>query len=211
MEGLLLTDRLTSGRRAVRKDYNLEHWISPKKTKLEAIVVMLWHRHRLNLSAVVLPIGHALSWFVSRKIRKATNTLQHILVYKVMKLRCMDMRIEEINNSHIMHHREREVEKGSNAKILLEISVNFAYKTRKNIITQNKRSWDDTIAQKMFKCLFMRAMQEFLEICRESSTIPAKNYPLFLGLLLNCWECLALCAAVRLTESIKSNEPFDTY
>ena len=123
----------------------------------------------------------------------------------------MDMRIEEINYSHIMRHRELEVEKGSNAKNLLEISYNFAYKTRKNIITQNKRSWDDTIAQKMFKCLFMRAMQEFLEIFRESSTIPAKNYPLFLGLLLNCWECLDLCAAVRLTESIKSNEPSDTY
>ena len=32
---------------------------------------MMWHRHCLNLSAVVLPIGHALSWFVSRKIGKA--------------------------------------------------------------------------------------------------------------------------------------------
>ena len=54
-------------------------------------------------------------------------------------------------------------------------------------------------------------MHEILEICRERSTIPAKNYPLFLGLLLNCWECLDLCAAVKLTESIKSNEQSDTY
>jgi hypothetical protein len=44
------------------------------------IVVMLWHRHRLYLSAVVLSIGHALSWLLSRKIRKATNTLHHLLV-----------------------------------------------------------------------------------------------------------------------------------
>ena len=82
--------------------------------------------------------------------------MHHILVYKVMKLRCMDMRIEEINYAHIMRHREFEVEKGSNAKNLLEISVNFEYKTRKNIITQNKRSWDDTIAQKNVK-MFLRA------------------------------------------------------
>ena len=59
----------------------------------------------------------------------------------------MDMRIDEINYSHIMSHRELVVEKGSNAKNLLEISVNFAYKTRKSNIAQNKRSWDDTIAQ----------------------------------------------------------------
>ena len=123
----------------------------------------------------------------------------------------MDMRIDEINYSHIMRHQELEVEKGSNAKNLLEISVNFAYKARKNNITQNKRSWDDTIAQKMSKCSFVRAMHKYLKICRERSTIPAKNYPSFLGLLLNGWECLDLCAAVRLSESIKSNEPSDTY
>ena len=110
-----------------------------------------------------------------------------------------------------MRHQELEVEKGSNAKNLLEISVIFAYKTRKNNITQNKRSWDDTIAQKMSKIFFVRAMHEILEICRKRSTIHAKNYPLFLGLLLNCWECLDLCARVRLTESIKSNEQSDKY
>ncbi len=82
------------------KDYNLEHWISPKKTKLEAIVVLLWHCHRLNLSAVVLPIGHEFTWLISIKIRKATNTLHHILVHQVMNLKCMDMRVNEINCSH---------------------------------------------------------------------------------------------------------------
>jgi hypothetical protein len=65
------------------------------------IVVMLWYRHRLYLSAAVLSIRHALSWLLSREIRKATNTLHHILVCSVMKLRCMDMRIDEINYSYI--------------------------------------------------------------------------------------------------------------
>ena len=113
--------------------------------------------------------------------------------------------------THISCHRELEVEEGSNTKNLLEISIYIAYKTRKNNSKQNKQSWDDIIAQKLSKCSFVRAMHDILEICRERSTIPAKNYPLFLGLLFNCWECLDLCAAVRLTESIKSNEPSDTY
>jgi hypothetical protein len=66
---------------AFRKDYNLEHCISlgpwQKKSKLEAIVVMLWHRRRLKLSTVVLPIGHAFSWLISTKneleVEKGSN------------------------------------------------------------------------------------------------------------------------------------------
>jgi hypothetical protein len=57
---LLLID--TSGQRAVGR-INLEYWISPEKK--QAIVVMLWHHRRLNLSTVVLPIGHAFSWLIS--------------------------------------------------------------------------------------------------------------------------------------------------
>ena len=101
-----------------------------------------------------------------------------------MKLRCLDMRIEEIKYSHIMCHLELEVEKGFNAKNLLEISVNFAYETRKNIITQNKRSWDhdDTIAQKMSKCFFVRAMHEIWKSVANAAQFLRKTIHYF-------WDC----------------------
>ena len=74
----LAANRLTDKRgKGFWKDCNLEYWISPRKSKLEAIDVMLWHRRHLNLSTVVLPIGHAFSWLISRKneleVEKGSN------------------------------------------------------------------------------------------------------------------------------------------
>ncbi len=62
---LLLID--TSWQRAVGRIATLSTGYRRKKTMLEAIVVMLWQHRRLNLSTVVLPIGHAFSWLIRRK------------------------------------------------------------------------------------------------------------------------------------------------
>ncbi len=38
-----------------------------------------------------------------------------------------------------------------------------------------------------------------------------KKISIIFGILLNCWECLVLCASVWFTVAIKANEPSNTY
>ena len=75
-----------------------------------AIVVMSWHCRGLNLTAIVLPIEHAISWLVSRKISKVTQSQLHVRADKVIKLRCIDKYIDEINYSQFVRQRALEVE-----------------------------------------------------------------------------------------------------
>ena len=80
--------RAGSRARAVFKDSDLVHWILPSPWQCgsgrwgslgRAIVVMSWHCRGLNLPAIVLPIKHAISWLVSRKISKETQSQLHVL------------------------------------------------------------------------------------------------------------------------------------
>ena len=76
-----------------------------------AIVVMSWHYRGLNLTAIVLPINqHAINSLVSCKISKVTQSQLHVRADKVIKLRCIDTWIDEINNSHFVRQRAIEVE-----------------------------------------------------------------------------------------------------